>query len=357
MKKIPVGILGATGMVGQQYVHHLMNHPWFEITFLAASDQSAGKSYSEAVSGRSHTPLQLTDRLQNFPVHRLDALEQAKKSCRFVFSAMTNEGAKQYEEIYAKNGFPVISNAGYHRLSSDVPVLIPEVNADHVQIIPMQKKNRGWDKGFIVVKPNCSIQSYMIPLAPLHKQFKVKQILVTTMQAVSGSGYPGVASLDILDNVIPHIVNEEEKSEQEPLKIWGEIRDNQIYAAKDISISAHCNRVAVMDGHLACVSVQFEKKPTKEEILNSWSTFQGIPQKLNLPSAPPIPIIYREESDRPQPRKDRHAGNGMSVTVGRLRECPIFDYRFVGLSHNTIRGAAGGGILNAELLVQEGYII
>ena len=348
MKKIPVGILGATGMVGQQYVHHLINHPWFEIAFLAASDQSAGKSYAEAVSGRWHVP----EKIIHTSLNRIDDIEQAKKSCRFVFSALTNESAKIHEEIYAKNGFPVISNAGHHRNFEDIPVLIPEVNAMHAQIIPFQKKNRGWDQGFIVTKPNCSIQSYMIPLAPLHEKFKVRQLIVTTLQAVSGSGYPGVASLDIMDNVIPHIAHEEEKSEQEPLKIWGEIRNNVIDPIKDISISAHCNRVAVMDGHLACVSVQFEKKPPQNEILSIWSAFKG----LDLPSAPKQLIIYREEVDRPQPRKDRNAGNGMSVSVGRLRECPIFDYRFTALSHNTIRGAAGGGILIAELLVQQGYI-
>lgn len=356
MSKISVGILGATGMVGQQYLQLLINHPWFEVNFLASSDQSAGKSYFQAVAGRWQMSSPIEERVGHMLVHRLDEIELAKKSCRFVFSAMSNEGAMKYEELYAKNGIPVFSNAACHRQSSDVPILIPEVNPEHLKIIPMQKKNRNWDKGFIVVKPNCSLQSYMIPLAPLHEQFKVTRLLVTTMQAVSGAGYPGVSSLDISENIIPYIADEEEKSEREPLKIWGEVRGNSICPTKDIVISAQCNRVPVIDGHLACLSVQFERKPSKEEILTLWKNFRGQPQQLELPSAPLSPIIYREECDRPQPRRDRDAGKGMSITVGRLRECPIFDYRFVALSHNTIRGAAGGGILNAELLWRQGYL-
>lgn len=356
MKKIPVGILGATGMVGQQYLQLLANHPWFEVCFLASSELSAGKTYAEAVSGRWHMHIPIPERFLNLPVHRMDEIELAKKSCHFVFSAVSNDAAKIYEERYAENGIPVISNASHHRQSSDVPVLIPEVNADHVRIIPIQQKNRNWKKGFIVVKPNCSLQSYMIPLAPLHQQFKITRLIVTTLQAVSGAGYPGVASLDIMDNVIPYIANEEEKSEREPLKMWGHIQDNCIAAAQNIAIAAHCNRVPVLDGHLACVSVQFEQKPDKQEILNIWKNFHALPQQLQLPSAPQHPIIYLHESDRPQPRQDRNAGNGMSISVGRLRDCPLFDYRFVALSHNTIRGAAGGGILNAELLVQQGYL-
>jgi aspartate-semialdehyde dehydrogenase len=292
----------------------------------------------------------------NMPVYRMDDIEQAKHSCSFVFSAVSNDAAKIYEERYAANGIPVISNAGYHRNSSDVPVLIPEINPDHARLIPIQQKNRNWNKGFIVVKPNCSLQSYMIPLAPLHQHFKVQKLLVTTLQSTSGAGYPGVSSLDMIDNVIPYIANEEEKSEREPLKIWGQIKNNGIEFANNITISAHCNRVPVLDGHLACVSVQFEQKPRAEEILHLWENFQGMPQQLQLPSAPEFPIIYREENDRPQPRKDRNAENGMGITVGRLRECPVLDFRFVALSHNTIRGAAGGGILNAEFLVRQGYL-
>lgn len=343
-------------MVGQQYLQLLANHPWFDVRFLASSDQSAGKTYGEAVSGRWHMSKPIPERFINLPVSRIDDIELAKKNCSFVFSAVSNEAAKIYEERYAAYGLPVITNAAYHRQTADVPVLIPEVNPDHAQIIPIQQKNRHWNQGFIVAKPNCSLQSYMIPLSPLHQKFTVTRLIVTTMQAVSGAGYPGISTWDIMDNVIPYIANEEEKSEQEPLKMWGHIQNNHILPQREISISAHCNRVAVLDGHLACVSVQFKQKPPREEILNIWNNFHLPTQLQKLPSAPNRSIIYLNELDRPQPRQDREAGNGMSVSVGRLRECPLFDYRFVALSHNTIRGAAGGGILNAEFLVQQGYI-
>lgn len=356
MKKIPVGVLGATGMVGQQYLQLLAHHPWFDVVFLASSEASAGKSYGEAVMGRGQSPRSIPEHLLSMPMRHIDEVELAKRSCRFVFSAVSNEGAKVYEERYAESGLPVLTNASFHRRSIDVPLLIPEINSDHMKVIPIQQKNRNWKRGFIVAKPNCSLQSYMISLAPLHQQFKVTRLHVTTLQAVSGAGYPGVSSLDIIDNVIPYIPDEEEKSEQEPLKIWGNVEEYGIKAASHIAISAHCNRVPVLDGHLACVSVQFEQKPDREDILRQWKNFQGLPQQLQLPSAPSHPILYRMESDRPQPRQDRNSGNGMSVTVGRLRSCPLFDYRFVALSHNTIRGAAGGGILNAEFLVHEGYI-
>jgi aspartate-semialdehyde dehydrogenase len=351
MRKIPVGILGATGKVGQQYVQLLSEHPWFEAAFLASSEQSAGKQYGEAILGREHMPI--PKHLLKLPVHRIEDIDRAKEACRFVFSALSNDAAKIYEELYAQKGLPVISNAGYHRKSEDVPILIPEINPEHAKIIPIQQKNRNWDRGFIVVKPNCSIQSYMLPLSPLHHRFKVAQVIVTTLQAVSGAGYPGISSLDIIDNIIPYIAQEEEKSEQEPLKIWGSIFGNAIHPARGIILAAHCNRVPVLDGHLACVSVKFEQKPKKEEILELWNHFKG---HSKLPSEPGSLIIYREECDRPQPRYDRNAGKGMSVTVGRLRECPLLDYRFTALSHNTIRGAAGGGILNAEFLVDQGYL-
>ncbi len=356
MKKIPVGILGATGIVGQQYLQLLAEHPWFEITFLASSEQSAGKTYAEAVKGRWHQNSPLKYALGQLYVHSIDDIGSCAKSCSLVFSALTTSAAKTYEEKYASAGLPVVSNASHHRTTPDVPLLIPEINADHLSIIPMQKKNRNWDKGFIVVKPNCSIQSYMIPLDILHKTFQVKKILATTMQAVSGAGYPGVASLDIHDNVIPYIQNEEEKSENEPRKIWGTIRKNQFQENHEIALSIHCNRVSVLDGHMACVSVEFAKKPTIEEILNAWESYESIPQQLKLPSAPSKTVLYRNEENRPQPRLDRLEGKGMSITVGRLRECPLFHYRFAALSHNTIRGAAGGGILNAELLYKQGYV-
>lgn len=356
MKKIPVGILGATGMVGQQYLHLLENHPWFEITFLASSENSAGKLYKDAVDSRWHISASLPECYQQLMVHRVDDIATAKKSCVFVFSAMSHEGAMNYEELYAKNGIPVISNASYHRKAADVPILIPEVNPEHAHIIPMQQKNRSWDRGFIVAKPNCSLQSYVIPLTPLHHHFTIKRLSITTMQAVSGAGYPGVSSMDIIDNIIPYIAGEEEKSEKEPLKIWGEIQDDKIIPNANISIAAQCNRVPVLDGHLACVSVQFNIKPTLDEVLHLWQDFTALPQTLQLPSAQKKTIVYQHNNDRPQPRKDRDTGNGMSVTVGRLRDCPVFDVRFVALSHNTVRGAAGGGILNAELLFKQGYL-
>lgn len=353
MKKIPVGLLGATGMVGQQYLTLLAQHPWFEVAFFASSENSAGKSYREAVKGRWHHPHVLSEKLLNLPVHRIDEISKAKESCQFVFSAVTHDAAKVYEERYAEEGIPVISNAGYHRQSPDVPILIPEVNAHHLEIIPIQQKNRKWKTGFIVVKPNCSVQSYLIPLAPLHREYQIERLHVTTLQAMSGAGYPGISSLDILDNAIPYIAQEEEKCEKEPLKIWGHIQHNSIHPIDTIAISAHCNRIPVKNGHLACVSVKFKKKPTKNEILALWKSSSS---DKDLPSAPEQLIVYREENERPQPHLDNMTGNGMSVTVGRLRECPVFDYRFVALSHNVIRGAAGGGILNAELLVKNHFL-
>lgn len=350
MKKIPIGILGASGTVGQQYIQLLSDHPWFEIAFITSSESTTGKKYSQAISGKDRFTKKIPDSLLNMTVCSSADIEKAKQ-CPFVFSALPNEEAKIYEETYAKNDIAVISNASYHRMNPDIPLLIPEVNPEHVKILEIQQKNRGFKKGFIIVKPNCSLQSYMIPLAPLHRTFKIKRLIITTMQAVSGAGYPGVSSLDIIDNVVPHIPQEEEKSEKEPLKIWGTLGQEGIMSADTIEISAHCNRVPVMDGHMACVSVEFEKKPLRDEILKLWEEFPS----LNLPTAPPKAIIYRQESNRPQPRHDRDAGLGMSITVGRLRECPVFDYRFVALSHNTIRGAAGGGILNAEFLKEKGY--
>ncbi len=355
-RKIPVGILGATGMVGQQYIRLLENHPWFTVVFVAASERSAGKTYENAVEGRWFMQEQIPQTVKNLSVSPIDAIEEAKKRCRFVFSALDGETAKIYEEQYAAAGIPVVSNASTHRMTPDVPMIIPEINPEHINIISAQQKKRNWSSGFIAVKPNCSIQSYLTPLYALHKKFKIKTVFVTTMQAVSGAGHPGVASLDILDNVIPYIKGEEEKTENEPLKILGSIQNNEIVPCKDIKIAAHCNRVPTIDGHMACVSVGFETKPTREEILHAWSTFKSEPQQLQLPSAPVHPIIYRDEPNRPQTRLDRDTEKGMATVVGRLRECTILDWRFVGLSHNTIRGAAGGGILNAELLVAKQMI-
>jgi aspartate-semialdehyde dehydrogenase len=277
-----------------------------------------------------------------------------------VFSAleMGKDEIRALEDAYAAAGIPVISNASAHRWTHDVPVLVAEVNHQHIDIIPAQQKARGWDKGFIVVKPNCSIQSYTTPLyALIRAGYEIRRVIVSTLQAVSGAGYPGVPSLDMIDNIIPYIGNEEEKSELEPLKILGSIEGNILKNADFPKISAHCNRVPVTDGHTACVSVEFgTKKPYIEEVKRIWADFRSLPQELKLPMAPEQPIIIREEADRPQPRKDRDADKAMAVSVGRIRACNVFDLRFVGLSHNTVRGAAGGGILNAELLKHKGYL-
>lgn len=343
--KIPVGILGATGLIGQHYMHLLQKHPWFEIAFLGASTEG---SYDERVQGKWHLPHPVP---QGFSVFHIDDIEKAKRSCRFVFSALPNELAKECELAYAQAGLPVISNASVHRFSPDVPVIIPEVNPEHLEVIESQKKRRGW-KGFIVAKPNCSLQSFVLPLAPLHQKFQIEKIAVTTLQAMSGAGQSGLPSHTIHDNVIPYIGGEEEKAEKEPLKIWGSLKEGEIVLENTLAITAHCNRVPVLDGHLACVSVAFKMKPSMEEILACWELF--LPP-FNLPSSPLRPILYRNEIDRPQPRLDRHGGEGMSVSVGRLRPCPLFDYRFTGLSHNAVRGGAGGGILIAELLTSQGY--
>ncbi len=343
-------------MVGQKYVSLLENHPWFEMIYMCASERSAGKTYAEAVRGRWHMQDEIPESVRDIVVEDVTKVEKAKK-CDFVFSALGSGPAREWEHRYAEAGIPVVSNASAHRHTDDVPMVIPEINPDHVDIIPIQQKNRGWDKGFIVVKPNCSVQSYMAPLhALLQRGYSVEEVIVTTLQAVSGAGHPGVSSWDIIDNMIPYIGGEEKKSELEPLKIWGRINEGKFEYAKKPKVSAHCNRIAVLDGHVACVSVRFDRKPERDEILRAWREFTAEPQKLRLPTAPEQPIIYREEDDRPQPRLDRDVDKGMAVICGRLRECNVFDWRFVGLSHNTVRGAAGGGILNAELLKAKGYL-
>jgi aspartate-semialdehyde dehydrogenase len=365
MKKIPVGVLGATGMVGQNYIALLNNHPWFKVRYVAASSRSAGKKYAEAVANRWHHAEKYAPHVADLIVEDATDVKRAVLAhkwgkCAFVFSALAlgKDETRKLEEAYAAEGIPVISNDSAHRWTPDVPVLIAEVNPHHADIIPIQQKNHGWGKGFIAVKPNCSIQSYMIPLhALVQAGYLVKRIIVTTMQAVSGAGYPGVPSLDMIDNIVPYIGGEEEKSEKEPLKIFGNIINGVFENASMPKISAHCNRVPVIDGHVACVSLGFgTKKPSINEIKEIWSSFKGMPQELQFPMAPEQPIIYREENDRPQPRKDRHADKSMAVVVGRLRPCHVFDIRFTAFSHNTVRGAAGGGILNAELLKYKGYL-
>jgi aspartate-semialdehyde dehydrogenase len=352
MNKLRVGILGATGLVGQHYVRLLQDHPLFTLSFLTASNESVGKSYETALKDKG----QGIEFVPDLFVNGIGEIERAQELCDFVFSALSSEVAATYETRYAAAGLPVISSASHHRMEEDVPLLIPEVNPDHLEIIPIQKKKRGWDEGFLLAKPNCSLQSYLIPLFPLHREFGIKKLIVTTMQALSGAGHPGVSSLDILDNVIPYIRGEEEKSEQEPLKIMGKIQKDRIAPIEDVKISAHCNRVPVRDGHMACVSVAFKHKPKEQELIELWQHYRGLPQELRLPSAPIRPIIYRTERDRPQPRLDREAESGMAVTVGRLRSCSVLDFRFVALSHNALRGAAAGGLLNAELLVAKGYL-
>ncbi|MDR2468382.1 MAG: aspartate-semialdehyde dehydrogenase [Spirochaetaceae bacterium] len=365
MAKIPVGILGATGMVGQNYISLLKNHPWFEITYLAASPRSAGKSYKDATAGRWHLRRSSDAALDTIIVEDANDISRAAAAAKagtltFVFSALEMEKADvlKLEESYAAAGIPVVSNASANRWTPDVPMLIAEVNPGHTAVIPFQQKARGWDKGFIAVKPNCSLQSYMTPLwALIQAGYQIKRMIVTTMQAVSGAGYPGVPSLDVIDNVVPYIGGEEEKSEQEPLKILGRLEDGIIQSADEPCISAHCNRVPVIDGHTATISMEFgEKKPSIEQITTIWRQFRAVPQELGLPFAPEQPIIVREEANRPQPGKDRDACKAMAVSVGRVRPCPVFDIRFVGLSHNTVRGAAGGGILNAELLKAQGFL-
>jgi aspartate-semialdehyde dehydrogenase len=360
MNKLNVGVIGATGMIGQIYMRLLSNHPWFEVTYLAASPNSAGKKYSDAVAGRWHMKTDIPDKFKNIIVEDASMVEKAIGKCNIIFSAveMDKQSIITIESEYAKQGFAVVSNNSAHRGTEDVPVMIPEINPEHLDIIPQQQKKHGWSKGFIVVKPNCSIQSYMIPLYALMKAgYKIDKMILATLQAVSGAGYPGPASIDLIDNVLPFISGEEEKSEVEPRKIFGKIQNGKIVSDESMKISAHCNRVAVTDGHTAVCSIQFAgKKPEMNKVIEIWRNFIALPQELKLPSAPNPVMIYRDEPDRPQPQKDRDAGNGMAITLGRLRKCNVFDYRFVGLHHNTVRGAAGGAILTAELLKAKGFI-
>jgi len=360
MDRIKVGVIGATGMVGQNYIRLLKNHPWFDVAYVAASPKSAGKKYADAVAGRWLMADPIPERIRNLVVEDANLVESAKGKCALAFSAveLDKDSVRKLEEEYAQSGIPVVSNNSAHRSTPDVPMIIPEVNPGHTELIRIQRKNRAWEKGLIAVKPNCSIQSYVTPLfALIEAGYRIQSVIVTTLQAVSGAGFPGPASLQMIDNIIPYIKGEEEKSELEPLRILGRLQDGRIIPDDSIQISAHCNRVPVIDGHMACVSVKFrDQKPQIEEILKIWKGFSSEPQRLKLPSAPDPAIIYRDELDRPQTRMDRDAGAGMAVSVGRLRQCPVFDYRFVGLSHNTVRGAAGGAILTAELLKAKGMV-
>ena len=358
--RIPVGILGATGMVGQNFIRLLENHPWFEVTYVAASPSSAGKTFAQAVAGRWHMAAPLPERVGKLVVEDASNVAAAKGRCALVFSAvdLDKKAIAALEVAYAAAGFAVVSNNSAHRGTPDVPMVIPEVNPGHLDVIAAQRQARGWTTGCLAVKSNCSIQSYMTPIwALMQAGYQPKRIILSTMQAVSGAGYPGVPSLDIVDNIIPYIGGEEEKSEVEPLKVFGRVENGVIVPDSSIKISAHCNRVAVIDGHTACVSLEFAgAKPALAEIPSIWRSFSAVPQELGLPMAPKQPIIYTEEANRPQPRKDRDLDKAMAVTVGRLRACNVFDIRFVGLHHNTVRGASGGAILTAELMKARGLI-
>ncbi|NLC92445.1 MAG: aspartate-semialdehyde dehydrogenase [Treponema sp.] len=361
MNKINVGVLGATGMVGQRYIKLLENHPWFEVTYVAASPRSAGKKYEDAVSSRWLIGAEIPSAVKNLVVEDANDAKKALGKCKFVFSAleMSKDEIKKLEESYAAEGIPVVSNASANRWTEDVRMLVPEINFDHIDVIADQKKHHGWDKGFIAVKPNCSLQTYMMPIYALQKAgYPVKRMIVTTLQATSGAGYPGVSSFDMIDNIVPFIGGEEEKTEKECLKILGSVENGKIVNAKYPVVSSTCTRVAVVDGHTACVSLEFDlpddKKPSLAQIEKVWTSFKSLPQELKLPSAPENPIVVRHEENRPQPRRDRETEKGMACVIGRLRECNVFDIKFVALSHNTKRGAAMGGILNAELLKAKG---
>ncbi|MGM9972244.1 MAG: aspartate-semialdehyde dehydrogenase [Anaeroplasmataceae bacterium] len=359
MEKFNVGIIGATGMVGQRFITLLANHPWFNIKCLAASANSKGKKYIDAVGNRWAMEQEMPDSVKDMVIY--DATNDAKEIVSmvdFVFCAvnMKKDEIRALEDMYAKMECPVVSNNSAHRHTPDVPMIIPEINADHLEIINAQRKRLGTKKGFVAVKSNCSLQSYVPALAPL-MDLGIKEVVCTTYQAISGAGKTFETFPDIVDNCIPYIGGEEEKSEQEPLKIFGKVQGDEIVDATSPKISAQCVRVAVSNGHLAAVFMSFnDKKPSKEEILKRWANYSGEPQKLNLPSAPKQFLTYFEEDNRPQTKLDRMVENGMGISLGRLREDSIFDYKFVGLSHNTLRGAAGGAVLLAELLCAKGYI-
>jgi aspartate-semialdehyde dehydrogenase len=343
-QKYRVGILGATGTVGQRFIELLEDHPQFEVTALAASDRSEGKTYAEACAWR--LPGEMPASVRAMVVAPI----RPPLDCDLVFSSLPSGAAREAEDAFARAGYPVISNSSAFRMESDVPLLIPEINHEHLSLLELQRSRRGYDRGFIVTNPNCSTIMLALALAPLHARFGVRQVVATTMQALSGAGYPGVASLDIIDNVVPFIESEEEKIETETLKILGLLKDGRVEDAP-FQVSAQCNRVNVSDGHMAAVRVRLAQQVETEEILDALASFTSLPQEMRLHSAPARPIIVRDEPNRPQPRLDRDAGRGMSVTVGRVARDTVLDYRFVALSHNTIRGAAGAALLNAELLI------
>ncbi len=356
-EKLRVGIIGATGMVGQRFIMLLAEHPYFEINALVAGPRSAGKSYREAVEGRWKMKTECPEKIMNMNVISSDDIEAVKELVDFVFCAvnMSKDETKALEERYAKAEIPVVSNNSANRWTPDVPMVIPEVNDAHLEVIASQRARLGTKRGFIAVKPNCSIQSYVGALAPLRK-YGIKEVVATTYQAISGAGKTFNEWPEMIDNLIPYIGGEEEKSEKEPLRVFGEVKDGVIVPADEPVITTQCLRVPVTDGHMAAVFVKFENAPTKEQILEDWKNFAGKPQLLGLPSAPAQFLTYFEEDNRPQTALDRDIYGGMGVSIGRLRPDAVYDYKFVGLSHNTLRGAAGGAVLIAELLYREGYI-
>ena len=358
-KQYNVGVVGATGMVGQRFITLLANHPWFNITSLAASSRSAGKKYEDAVGKKWCMDTEIPEKVKDMIVRDATAdIDKITAEVDFVFCAvdMKKDEIKKLEEEYAKHECPVVSNNSAHRFTPDVPMVVPELNADHIKINPSQRKRLGTKRGFIAVKSNCSLQSYVPALFPLHDKFGVKDVLVCTYQAISGAGKTFATWPEMIDNVIPYIGGEEEKSEKEPLKLWGKIEGDEIKLADSPNFTAQCIRVPVSNGHLGAVFVNFEKKPTIEEMKEIWKSFKGRAQELDLPSAPKQFLNYFEEDDRPQIKSERMLENGMAISIGRLREDTQYQYKFVCLSHNTLRGAAGGAVLLAELLCAEGYM-
>ena len=356
-KKLRVGVLGATGMVGQRFITLLANHPWYEITALAASPRSAGKTYEEAVGGRWKMQTPMPECVKKMAVMNVNEIEKVASEVDFVFSAvdMTKEEIRAIEDAYAKTETPVVSNNSAHRWTPDVPMVVPEINPEHFKVIEFQKKRLGTKRGFVAVKPNCSIQSYA-PVLTAWKEFEPYEVVATTYQAISGAGKTFKDWPEMEGNIIPFIGGEEEKSEQEPLRIWGKIENGVIVKATEPKITCQCIRVPVLNGHTAAVFVKFRKKPTKEQLIEKLENFKGLPQELNLPSAPKQFIRYMTEDNRPQVTLDVNYENGMGINVGRLREDTIYDWKFVGLSHNTVRGAAGGAVLCAETLVAKKFI-
>ncbi len=356
-KKLRAGVLGATGMVGQRFITLLENHPWFQVSVVAASPRSAGKTYEEAVGGRWKMDTPMPESVKNLVVMNVNEVEKVSAGVDMVFSAvdMSKDEIRAIEEAYAKAEVPVVSNNSAHRWTKDVPMVIPEINPEHFQVIPFQRKRLGTERGFIAVKPNCSIQSYA-PVLTAWKEFEPYEVVATTYQAISGAGKTFKDWPEMVGNIIPYIGGEEEKSEQEPLRLWGKIENGEIVKAAAPVITCQCIRVPVLNGHTAAVFVKFRKKPSREELIERLISFKGLPQELKLPSAPVQFIQYLEEDNRPQITEDVDFEKGMGISVGRLREDTVYDYKFVGLSHNTLRGAAGGAVLCAELLVAQGYI-